>query len=101
METMIKILRTDRNAPLGKLADAELHFVGGALDGLKLLGFGIWRGRDGAREHVSLPSRPFTVNGERRSFELLRAIDNPSAQERLRDLVLQEYLDTQAQSAAS
>jgi hypothetical protein len=93
METMIKILCTDRNAPLGKLADAEVHFIGGDLDGLKLLGFGIWRGRDGTREHVSLPSRPFIVNGDRRSFELLRGIDDPSAQDRLRDLVLQAYLD--------
>jgi hypothetical protein len=32
------------------------------------------------------------VHGERRSFSLLRAIDDPNAQERVRDLVLQAYL---------
>ena len=38
--------RTRTNPP-GKLADAELHFTHGVLDGLKLVGFAIW-GNDAA-----------------------------------------------------
>ena len=34
--------RSDRQSnPPGKLADAELHFTGGELEDLKLIGFGI------------------------------------------------------------
>ena len=39
---VIKILPNDKNAPTGKLADAEVHFTEGALDGLRLLGFAVW-----------------------------------------------------------
>jgi hypothetical protein len=91
MTTTIKIVRNERHIPAGKLADAELHFVGGDLDGLKLLGFAVWQRDDGREQSVTFPSRPFTVHGERRSFALLRTIDDPSAQDRLRELVLQAY----------
>jgi hypothetical protein len=68
----IHILRTNGQAALGKLADAEIHFNGGELDGLKLVGFAVWKSRDGQGEDVSFPSRQFVVHGERRSFSLLR-----------------------------
>ena len=51
----------------------------------------VWARQDGKR-HVTFPTRQFTVDGERRSFSLLRAVENPSAQERLRDFVMQAYL---------
>ena len=41
----VKIVRNDKGNPPGKLADAELHFNGGELDGLKLIGFGAPRRR--------------------------------------------------------
>jgi len=45
----ITIIPNDNtNAPAGKLADAELHFTDGALEGLKLIGFAVWEGRGGA-----------------------------------------------------
>jgi hypothetical protein len=91
MKTTIKIIRNERNSPPDKLADAELHFIGGELDGLKLLGFGVWQQRNGAGPFVSLPTRPFTVNGERRNFALLRAVEDRSAEDRVRQLVLQAY----------
>jgi hypothetical protein len=91
MNATVKILRNERNTPSGKLANAELHFSGGELDGLKLIGFAVWSRPDGKR-HVTFPARQFTVEGERRSFSLLRAVENPSAQERLRDFVMQAYL---------
>lgn len=63
------------------------------LDGLKLIGFGIWERHDGKRT-VTFPARQYSVNGERRSFALLRAIADVGAQERIRDLVLQAYAET-------
>jgi hypothetical protein len=91
MNATVKILRDERNTTSGKLADAELHFSGGELDGLKLIGFSVWSRKDGKRL-VTFPARQFTVDGERRSFSLLRAVENPSAQERLRVFVMEAYL---------
>lgn len=91
MTTTVKILRTDRTTPSGKLADAELHFIGGELDGLKLIGFAVWERRDGNGVNVTFPSRPFIVHGERRNFALLRAVDDPSAQNRIRQMVLEAF----------
>ena len=84
MNTFVKIIRNGHMAP-GKLADAELHFTGGELDGLKLIGFAIWARRDGTGQNVTFPARQFTAHGQRRSFSLLRAIDDPATQERLRE----------------
>jgi hypothetical protein len=88
------------NAPAGKLADAELHFTDGALEGLKLIGFAVWEGRGGnGRLNVTFPSRQYSVNGERRNFALLRAVTDGAAQERLRQLILQAYSDHQQRMA--
>lgn len=86
----VKIVPNDRGNPPGKLADAELHFSEGVLDGLKLIGFAVWERRNGGR-NVTFPARQFAVNGERRSFALLRPITDPGAQDRIRDLILQAY----------
>ena len=40
----INVLPADDRGPAGKLADMELHFTAGALEGLKLLGFTVWEG---------------------------------------------------------
>jgi hypothetical protein len=45
----IKFTPNDKGNPPGKLADAELHFSGGPLDGLKLIGFAVWERRNGGR----------------------------------------------------
>jgi hypothetical protein len=87
----IKIQGNTRHTAPGKLAEVELHFSGGELDGLKLVGFAIWEARNGGSRYVSLPARHFAVNGDRRSFVLLRSIEDPKAQDRLRNLVLQAY----------
>jgi hypothetical protein len=96
MTITINIVRNDKNKPHDKLADAELQFVGGALDGLKLLGFGIWQQRNGSGQNVTFPARHFTVNGERRNFTLLRAVGDRSSEDRLRQLVLQAYAEHEA-----
>jgi hypothetical protein len=49
----IKILEPDRQSPGAKLADAEIHFAGGELDGLKLVGFAVWQVRNGHGKNVS------------------------------------------------
>lgn len=99
---VIKILPNDKGAPSGKLADAEVHFNEGALDGLRLLGFSVWERRNGPGRNVTFPARTYSVNGERRSFALLRPIgsDN-STQNAIREMVLQAYADHEAQAAVA
>src|SRR6266704_1690353 len=93
MNIVVKITPNDRGNPPGKLADAELHFIDGELDGLKLIGFGIWERRGGPGRNVTFPARQYAVNGERRSFALLRPIADTSAQNRVRDLVLEAFAE--------
>jgi hypothetical protein len=54
---IVKLTPNDKGNPPGKLADAELHFADGPLDGLKLIGFAIWETRSGARRNVTFPAR--------------------------------------------
>src|SRR5688500_7216611 len=90
----VKITPNDRNNPPGKLADAELHFLSGPLAGLKLIGFGIWERRGAGGRNVTFPARQYSVNGERRSFALLRpAAGDAAAQETVRDRILQAYAE--------
>ena len=96
----IKITQNDRsNAPAGKLADAELHFAEGALSGLKLIGFTIWERRGGGGRNVTFPARQYTVNGDRRSFALLRPIVDTTAQNKLRELILDAYQEYEEHAA--
>lgn len=87
----IQILKPDSHAAPGKLADAEIHFTGGELDGLKLVGFAVWKSRDGHGENVSFPSRHFTLHGDRRSFSLLRWVAKREALDRLGSALLTAY----------
>jgi hypothetical protein len=87
----VKIVSNDKGNPPGKLADAELHFSEGPLEGLKLIGFAIWEKRNGGGRNVTFPARSFSVNGERRSFALLRPLGDSTTQNRLRDLILEAY----------
>ena len=86
-----KFTPNDKGNPPGKLADAELHFTESPLDGMKLIGFAIWERRGGNGRNVTFPARQYSINGERRSFALLRAIVDTSAQTRIRDLILEAY----------
>ena len=96
---VVKIVPNDKGNPPGKLADAELHFTDGALDGLKLIGFSVWERRTGNGRNVTFPARQYAVNGERRSFALLRPIVDTTAQERVRELVLQAYAEYEQETA--
>src|SRR5437870_8062947 len=103
MSLIVKITPNEKGTPPGKLADAELHFTDGVLDGMKLIGFAVWERRSGNGRNVTFPARQYAVNGERRSFALLRPIADVSAQERIRELVLQAYAEyeQEATEAAS
>ena len=95
----IKIVPNDKGNPPGKLAEAELHFTQGPLEGLRLIGFAVWERRTGSGRNVTFPARQFSVNGERRSFALLRPATDTTGQERLRDLILQAYAEHEAEAA--
>ena len=101
---VVKIVPNDKNNPPGKLADAELHFTEGVLDGLKLVGFSVWERRSGGGRNVTFPARTYSVNGDRRTFALLRPIADATAQDRIRELVLEAYAEyeeaTPAQAAS-
>jgi hypothetical protein len=89
---VVKILPNDKGAPVGKLADAELHFSEGPLAGLKLIGFAVWERRTGGGRNVTFPARSYSVNGERRSFSLLRpSVWEAHGQDRVRDLILAAF----------
>ena len=96
----VTITPNDKGNPPGKLADAELHFSEGPLEGLKLIGFSIWerRGGGGGR-NVTFPARQYSVNGERRSFALLRPIVDTTAQAKIRELILSAYQDYEERAA--
>jgi hypothetical protein len=95
----IKILPNDKGNPPGKLADAELHFTAGPLEGLKLIGFAVWERKGGGGRNVTFPARQYSVNGERRSFALLRPMADAKGQERVRDAVLEAYASYDAERA--
>jgi len=82
---------TDTTTTPGKLAEAEIHFHAGMFAGLRLIGFAIWERRTGNGRNVTFPARTYSVNGERRSFALLRPTDDARAQDRIRDLILAAY----------
>lgn len=96
----VKITANDRGNPAGKLADAELHFSGESpLAGMKLIGFAIWEGRSGAGRNVTFPARQYAVNGERRSFALLRPIVDAAAQNAVRELILNAFAEYEERAA--
>ena len=96
----VKILPNTTSNPPGKLADAEVVFEAdaGPFKGLKLVGFAVWERRSGGR-NVTFPARQYSVNGERRSFALLRPSNGEvSTQEAIRNLILEAYTAAEAQA---
>jgi hypothetical protein len=97
---VVKITPNDKDHPHGKLAEAELHFTEGTLQGLKLVGFAVWERRTGGGRNVTFPSRSYSVNGDRRNFALLRPSGSDNlAQDRVRELILQAFSEHEAQMA--
>ena len=101
MSIVVRIVPNDRGNPRGKLADAELHFTGGELEGLKLIGFSVWECRPGRGRNVTFPARQWFVDGEGRDFALLRPIADMRAQERVRELVLKAFEEYEEREAVN
>src|SRR5471030_603342 len=98
----VKITPNDRGNPAGKLADAELHFGGESpFAGMKLIGFSIWERRGGSGRNVTFPARSYVVNGDRRAFALLRPIVDTTAQEAVRERILEAYAEYEAVAEAA
>ena len=98
---VVKITTNDKSNPPGKLAEAEIHFTEGVLDGLKLIGFTVWERRTGGGRNVTFPARTYSVNGERRSFALLRPTGDATAQDRVRELILEAYAEFEEKAAVA
>lgn len=93
--------KNDKGTLPGKLADAEVHFTEGMLDGLKLVGFTVWERRTGGGRNVTFPARQYSVNGDRRTFALLRpATGDATAQDRVREAILEAYAEWEQTNAA-
>jgi hypothetical protein len=95
----VRIIPNTEGKPPGKLADAEVIFEAeaGPLSGMKLVGFAIWERRSGSGRNVTFPARQYSVNGDRRSFALLRPKNGDvSAQEAVRDLILEAFSASEA-----
>jgi hypothetical protein len=99
VDMTIKITPNDKGNPPGKLAEAELHFSDGPMEGLKLVGFSIWERRGGNGRNVTFPARSYVVNGDRRSFALLRPIVDSTAQSKPRDLILEAFQEYEERAA--
>ena len=99
----IKIIPNEKGNPPGKLADVEVHFdaADGVLEGLKLIGFAIWERRTGTGRNVTFPARQYAIGGERRSFALLRPIIDTAGQDRIRDLILEEFAKHETEVSAA
>ena len=95
----VKIVANDKGTPPGKLADAELLFTDGPLAGLKLVGFAVWERKTGSGRNVTFPARSYAVNGERRSYALLRPIGDTTAQNKIRELILEAFQEFEERAA--
>ena len=99
---MVSQNRAERQGqPAGKAGRRRTALHEGPLEGLKLIGFSVWERRSGNGRNVTFPARQYSVNGERRSFALLRPMVDATAQDRVRDLILQAYAEVEAQQAVT
>ena len=96
---VIEITPNEKGNPPGKLAKTELHFTEGPLEGLKLIGFSVWERRSGNDHNVTFPARQYVVDGERRSFALLRPAADATWPERVGEHVLQAYAEFRSAAA--
>ena len=93
----IEFRKTDLNdRPKGKLAEGTLKFDDisyGALGGCAITGFTLWEPTDGGETpRVTLPARVYSINGERRRFDLVRPADPDSSTEPLRAAIAAAWL---------
>ena len=80
------------NGPERLITEAELVFdEGGPLEGMKLVGFCVWKGPEGEL-YVTFPSRAFGAGNERRYFDYLRSANGTAEPvKKVKDWILEEY----------
>jgi len=97
----VNVIRARPGSPDAKLGDVEVTITeenAHLFIGSKIVGFTLW---DNEVEGigVQLPNRPFKVNGQRRSFSLLRsASGDPAVLDPLKQYIVEAYTATQAPS---
>ena len=88
------------NGPERLVCEAEIIF--GELDclqGLKLVGFSLWRGPDG-EVYVTFPSRAFGAGNDRKYFDYLRSAEgNPQDAKRLKAYIVKTWRESQGREA--
>lgn len=88
------IFRSNTTGPIMLVAEAEIHFnhEDGVLNGLKLVGFSLWRGQ-GGEYTVTVPARRVGAGADSKFFDLLRAGDGGAeAFRRFKAAVVERYL---------
>jgi hypothetical protein len=85
------------NGPERLVCEAELVFdETGPLQGMKLVGFSLWRGPDG-EVYVTFPSRAFGAGNDRKYFDYLRSSEGaPADAKRVKAWIVEEYRATRA-----
>jgi hypothetical protein len=81
------------NGPERLVCEAEVVFEGesGALAGMKLVGFSLWRSPEG-EVYVTFPSRAFGSGTERRFFDFLRSVEgSPADGKRVKAWILEQF----------
>jgi hypothetical protein len=83
------------NGPERLECEAEIVFEEeGALSGMKLVGFSLWRSPEG-EIYVTFPSRAFGAASERRYFDYLRSADGtPAESKRVKAWILEQFQAT-------
>ena len=66
-----------------------------------MIGFSIWERRGGTGRNVTFPARQYSVNGERRSFALLRPVVDTSVQNVIRDRILDAFAEYEERAAVA
>ena len=89
----VKITPNDKGPPESWPMPIALRRRPSPLAGLKLIGFSIWERRGGNGRNVTFPARSYAINGERRSFALLRPVVDTTAQEAVRERILEAYAE--------
>lgn len=81
------------NTPERLVCEAEIVFEAeaGALAGMKLVGFSLWRSPEG-EVYVTFPSRAFGTGTERRFFDFLRSVEGtPADGKRVKAWILEQF----------
>ena len=98
---LVRVLRNERGVPSHKLADVELVFDEGPLEGLKLVGTAIWETREPSGDvSITFPARSFQGEGGVRYFNFIRPQGMDKAPlDRLKDLIREEFRRGQGMAA--